>query len=79
MADMLTYQIVKIGDLPGDETTFSSEGGTCAEWSQLNDKAEKEVVAIDLTTGAVRRRYPPSESERIALDFRNARAANLQG
>jgi hypothetical protein len=66
----LVYHIVKIGGPPGD-TGFPYEGATCVEWSSLEDKAEKEAIAVDLVTKQVMRRYSAAEAEKIATIWRN--------
>jgi len=66
----LIYQIVKIGGAPGDNG-FPYEGATCEKWSRLEDKAEKEVVAVDLVTGQVTYRYSAAEAEKNATIWRN--------
>jgi hypothetical protein len=64
------YQIIAIGGAPG-VLSFPDEGATCAEWSLLKDKTEKEVIAVDLVTKEVIYRYSAAETERIADDWRN--------
>jgi hypothetical protein len=66
----LVYHIVEIGEAPGD-IGFSYEGATCAEWSSLEGKAEKEVIAVDLVTKQIMRRYSAAEAETIANTWRN--------
>jgi|HubBroStandDraft_3_1064219.scaffolds.fasta_scaffold02151_2 hypothetical protein len=68
----LIYYIVRIGEAPGDNG-FPFEGATCTEWSRLEDKAEKEVIAVDLVTGRVTNRYPAAEAEKIANIWRNSK------
>lgn len=70
MSERFVYQIVRIGSSPGD-LCFANEGATCEEWSQLEDKANKEVIAVDLATGKISHRYPHEESEKIASIWRN--------
>ena len=64
------YQIATIGGLPGNDS-FAVEGATCEEWSLREDKADKEVIAIDLATGKVSHRYSHEESEKIANSWRH--------
>ena len=66
----IVYQIVKIGAQPGNESS-SNEGATCAAWAESEDRQNIEVIAIDLSTGAITHRYTPAESERVARLFRN--------
>ena len=66
----IVYQIVKIGAQPGNESS-SNEGATCAAWAESEDRQSAEVIAIDLSTGEITRRYTPAECERIAGLFRN--------
>ncbi|MGA2370104.1 MAG: hypothetical protein ACLPPV_03670 [Candidatus Korobacteraceae bacterium] len=66
----LIYHIVKIGEAPGNDG-YPYERATCAEWSSLEDKAEKEVIAVDLATKQVMRRYSAAEAEQIANNWRN--------
>jgi hypothetical protein len=66
----LVYHIVKVGEMPGNDG-FPFEGATCAEWSRLADKAEKEVIAVDLATKQVIRRYSADEAEKIAKTWNN--------
>jgi hypothetical protein len=69
---MITYHIVKIGGQPANDGS-PSEGATCAAWAESTEKQSAEVIAADLTTGEVKHRYAPSESQRIAQSFRNPR------
>ncbi len=70
MSTRFVYQIVRIGVLPGNDS-FAMEGATCEQWSRLDDKADKEVIAVDIATGKVSHRYPHEESESIARNWRN--------
>jgi hypothetical protein len=64
------YYILKRGSLPGNHDVASGNlGGTCAAWTQSPDKDSTEVVAI--SSSGVVGRLTPSESEKIAHDFRN--------
>ena len=67
---MITYHIVAIGQTPGNQGS-PSEGAICALWAESTDKQNTEVIAADLATGEVRRRYTPAECEKIAQQFRD--------
>jgi hypothetical protein len=49
MTGRFVYLIVKIGGFPGLKG-FANEGAICEEWSLLEDKAHKGVIAVDLVT-----------------------------
>lgn len=65
---MTAYCIVRIGAAPESDRVSAILGATCSEWSQLPDKAQKEVVAIE-THGNLIRRYSSQESEQLAYSF----------
>jgi hypothetical protein len=65
---MTGYCIVRIGVAPESDRVNAILGATCSEWSQLHDKAQKEVVAIE-THGNLIRRYSSLESEQLAYSF----------
>lgn len=69
---MNTYHIVRIGDPPGSQSA-ANRGGTCAAWSDSKDKANIEVIEVDLATGNVLHRFTPAEAEKIAYEFRHPR------
>jgi hypothetical protein len=64
------YCIVKIGDPPGNSGS-ENKGGTCAAWSESEDKEQTEVIEVDLATGDVLHRFTPVEAGKIAYNFRN--------
>ena len=70
MTGRFIYLIVKIGGFPGHKG-FANEGAICEEWSLLEDRAHKAVIAVDLVTREVARRYSPAESDDIAKCWRN--------
>jgi hypothetical protein len=67
---MAGYCIVEIGAAPETDQVNAILGATCEEWSQLPDKAQKEVVAIEIHSNIVRR-YSYNESEALAYKFRH--------
>ena len=71
---MNVYHIVKRGDPPGIQAA-SSRGGTCAAWCDSHDKANTEVIEVDLATGEVLHRFTPDEANKLAYEFRHPRLA----
>ena len=67
---MAGYCIVEIGSVPQTDRLNTNLGATCEEWSQLPDKAQKEVVAIEIH-GSIIHRYSSNESEALAYKFRH--------
>jgi hypothetical protein len=60
---------VRKGDLPGNDGS-ATRGAVCARWAESPDKANTEVVEVDLS-GNVIRRFSQAESESIAHKFDN--------
>ncbi|PYV63530.1 MAG: hypothetical protein DMG97_37480 [Acidobacteria bacterium] len=69
---MNTYHIVRIGDPPGNQGA-ENRGGTCAAWSDSEDKANTEVIEVGFATGEVLHRFTSAEAEKIAYEFRHPR------
>jgi hypothetical protein len=67
---MTGYCIVNIGAVAAADRLGTNLGATCEEWSQLPDKARKEVVEIEIH-GNLIRRYSCMESEALAQEFRH--------
>jgi hypothetical protein len=61
---MSLYCIVKKGGKPGVELN-SNRANTFLEWLKSPDRHETEVIEVSLA-GTFIRRFPQSESERIA-------------
>ena len=68
---MAGYCIVPIGAVPVGNRLNANFTTTCIEWSELPDKADREVVKVQY--GSVLHRYSAAEAELEALKISHLR------